>query len=144
MIINTFKLDQSNFENDCLTICFHASRKHLHSSKTWLQNVFPLVYCHRNYYRSLTKTPNVITLCMFWSIRNPTNVYLLKVNNINTRKRCEICSKLTKKHQSNVMNYNMLTIFAKHSIWLRSDVFIVNFQHISNLLLVFLLLNLNK
>ena len=27
----------------------------------------------------------------------PANVYLLKVNNRNTRKRCEICSKLTIK-----------------------------------------------
>ena len=25
----------------------------------------------------------------------PTNTYLLNVNNKNTRKRCEICSKLT-------------------------------------------------
>ena len=28
---------------------------------------------------------------------NPANIYLLKVNNSNTRKRCEICSKLTIK-----------------------------------------------
>ena len=28
---------------------------------------------------------------------NPANIYLLKVNNRNTRKRCEICSKLTIK-----------------------------------------------
>ena len=28
---------------------------------------------------------------------NPTNIYLFKVNNRNTRKRCEICSKLTIK-----------------------------------------------
>ena len=28
---------------------------------------------------------------------NPANTYLLKVNNRNTRKRCEICSKLTIK-----------------------------------------------
>ena len=27
----------------------------------------------------------------------PANIYLLKVNNRNTRKRCEICSKLTIK-----------------------------------------------
>ena len=30
-----------------------------------------------------------------WSIK--ANIYLLKVNNINTRKTCEICSKLTKE-----------------------------------------------
>ena len=28
---------------------------------------------------------------------NPDNIYVLKVNNRNTRKRCEICSKLTIK-----------------------------------------------
>ena len=28
---------------------------------------------------------------------NPGNIYLFKVNNKNTRKRCEICSKLTTK-----------------------------------------------
>ena len=28
---------------------------------------------------------------------NPTGIYLLKVNNRNTRTRCEICSKLTIK-----------------------------------------------
>ena len=28
---------------------------------------------------------------------NPANIYLLEVNNRNTRKRCEICSKLTIK-----------------------------------------------
>ena len=27
----------------------------------------------------------------------PANIYLFKVNNRNTRKRCEICSKLTIK-----------------------------------------------
>ena len=32
-----------------------------------------------------------ITLTLF-----PTDIYLLKVNNRNTRARCEICSKLTK------------------------------------------------
>ena len=29
--------------------------------------------------------------------RNPAGIYLLKVNNRNTRTRCEICSKLTIK-----------------------------------------------
>ena len=29
--------------------------------------------------------------------RNPVDIYLLKVNNRNTRTRCEICSKLTRK-----------------------------------------------
>ena len=51
----------------------------------------------------------------------PAGIYLLKVNNRNTRTRCEIrCD-------------------AKR----RSGVFIVNFEHISHLVPVFLLLTLN-
>ena len=55
---------------------------------------------------------NFIFLYWVW---NPVGIYLLKVNNRNTRTRCEICS----------------------------GVFIVNFEHISHLVLVFLLLALN-
>ena len=39
-----------------------------------------------------------------WSVKkeiDPANIYLFKVNNRNTRKGCEICSKLT-KHQNDV------------------------------------------
>ena len=52
----------------------------------------------------------------------PANTYLLKVNNRNIRKRFELCSELTN----------------------RSGAFIVNFEHILPLFLVFLLLTLNK
>ena len=45
-----------------------------------------------------------------------TNIYLFIVNNSNTRKRCETCSKLTIKSPQR-----------------RSTVFIVNFEHISYL-----------
>ena len=50
-------------------------------------------------------------------------------NNRNTRTRCEICSKLTIKTP-------------KQRHWRRSGVFIVNFEHISHLAPVFLLLTL--
>ena len=60
----------------------------------------------------------------------PAGIYLLKVNSRNTRARCDVCSKLTIK-----------TPERRH--WLRSSVFIVNFEHISHLALVFLLLTLN-
>ena len=56
------------------------------------------------------------------------NIYLFKVNNRNTRKKWEICSKLTIKTRQ----------------WRRSGVFIVNFEHTSNLFLVFLLLTLKR
>ena len=55
---------------------------------------------------------------------------MFKVNNRNTRTRCEICSKLTIK-----------TAERRH--WRRSGVFIANFEHILHLVLVFLLLTLN-
>ena len=61
----------------------------------------------------------------------PANIYLFKVNNRNSRKRCEICSKLTIK-----------TSEWRHSRPFR--IFIVNVEHISHLFLVFLFLNLNK
>ena len=60
----------------------------------------------------------------------PVGIYLLKVNNRNTRTRCKICSELTIK-----------TPERRH--WRRSGVFIVNFEHISHLVLVFLLLTLS-
>ena len=49
----------------------------------------------------------------------PAGIYLLKGNNRNTRARCDICSKLTIRHQNDVRR--------------RSGVFIVNFEHISHL-----------
>ena len=57
-------------------------------------------------------------------------IYLLKVNIRNARRRCEICSKLIIK-----------TAEWRH--WRRSGVFIINFEDISHLVLVFILLNLN-
>ena len=51
--------------------------------------------------------------------------YMFKVSNNNTRTRRDICSKLTIK-----------TLERRHK--LRSGVFIVNFEHISHLVLVFI------
>ena len=68
--------------------------------------------------------------CLFEYSLNLACKYLLKVNNRNTRIRCEICSKLTIK-----------TPERRH--WCRSSVFNVNFEHISHLVLMFLLLTLN-
>ena len=60
----------------------------------------------------------------------PTGIYLLKFNKGNTRALYKICSKLrikTPECQSR-----------------RSDVFIINFEQISHIILVFPLLTLNK
>ena len=56
---------------------------------------------------------------------------MFKVNNRNTRTRCEICSKLTIKTPERCQ-------------WRRSGLFIVNYEHISHLVLVFLLLTLSR
>ena len=69
---------------------------------------------------------NIFTsqLCDLYSV----NIYLYKVNNRNTNKICEICQTLTiKKHQNDVYDVVM----------------IVNFEHISHLFLVSLLLTLS-
>ena len=60
----------------------------------------------------------------------PANIYFLKFNNRNTRKRCKVCSKLTMK-------------MPERCQWRRSGDFIVNFEHILDLFLLFLL-TLNK
>ena len=56
----------------------------------------------------------------------PANIYLLKVNNRNTRTRREVCSKLKIKTPDDV------------------TVFLVNFEHVSHPFLVFLLLTLSR
>ena len=61
-------------------------------------------------------------------IHFPAGMYLLKVNNKNTRTRCEICSKLTIKIPEQTP----------------SGIFIVNLEHISHHVLVFLLLTLGR
>ena len=61
----------------------------------------------------------------------PASIYLLKVNNRNIRKSCEISSKLTIK-----------TPDRRH--WRRTGVFIVDFEHISHLYVLFSFLTLNK
>ena len=54
------------------------------------------------------------------------NIYLFRVKNRNTRKRCKMCSKLTIK-----------TPVPEWCHWCRSGFLIVNFEHISLLFLCF-------
>ena len=64
---------------------------------------------------------------MLWFFsRTPAGSYMFKVINRNTRTRCGICSKLTIK-------------ISERRRWRRSGIFIVNFEHISDLCLEFLL-----
>ena len=61
----------------------------------------------------------------------PASNYIFKVDNRNTRRRCEICSKLIIK-------------IPERRQWRFSGIFIVKFEHISYLVLVFLLSTLSK
>ena len=72
----------------------------------------------------------MVTQRCFDEIYCPANIFLFKVSNRNIGKRCEICSKLR-------INTS------EQSRWQRS-VFIVNFEHISHLIWVLLLLTLNR
>ena len=68
---------------------------------------------------------------LFWfTVQTSADNYMFKVNNRSARTRCEICSKLTIK-----------TLERRH--WRRFGVFIVDFEHISHLVLVSLLLTLS-
>ena len=68
--------------------------------------------------------PSILNaLRYFFRKINLAKVYLFKVNNRTSRKRCEICSRLTIK---------------------APDTFIGNFQYMSHVFLVFPLLDLNK
>ena len=69
-------------------------------------------------YRGQTRTLYVLSAY-------PAGTYLLRVNDRNSRTRCETCSKLTIKTP-------------EQCHWRRSSVFFVNFEHISYLVLVFL------
>ena len=83
------------------------------------------------YVQIIQKTEkNVAQQYMSDYVTYPTNIDLFKVNNGNTRKSCGIFSKLTTKTPERRRR--------------RSGVFIVNFENISHLFLVFLLLTLNK
>ena len=63
---------------------------------------------------------------------SPAGINLLKVNNRNTRTKCKICSILIKRPE--------------RLQWRRSGVIehIANFEHISHLVLVFLMITLNR
>ena len=61
----------------------------------------------------------------------PTGSCMFKVNDRNIKTKCEICLKLTLKTP-------------ERRQWHRSSAFIVNFEHISGFVLVFLLLTLSR
>ena len=98
------------------------------AEKLSFQNVLKyFIYAVVSSKNILTKVKRTIK---FESHTYPFGIYLLRINNGNTRTRCEIFSKLTTK-----------TPERRH--WHRSAFFIINFERISHLVLLFLLLTLN-
>ena len=61
-----------------------------------------------------TLTSFSMTLFISWY---PVGIYLLKVNNRDTRKRCEICSKLTIKPIGVVLVSLLLTLNIFHTLF---------------------------
>ena len=96
------------------------SPKHLFYQKKLNKDV--VLPHHSQYKKSLLK----------WLINTSqqTNTYS-KINNINTKERCGRCSKLTVKTQ-------------ERRNWYRSVVFIADFEHISHIFLVLILLPFNR
>ena len=92
--------------------------------------VFSIFLELRCYYLNLKLLVMVIEVNLFELFvrqlgeSNPSGNYMFKFINRNTRTRCEICSKLTIK--------------------IPDGIFTVNFEHISHLVLVFLLLTLSR
>ena len=92
-----------------------------------LLNYFELWWFQREW--KLINSRNMRSKIWRWTPNNyPVNIYLFKVNNINSRKGCEVCSKLAIKTP-------------ERRQWRRSGIFI--FEQISHLLL-FLLLTLSR
>ena len=124
------------------TLCWYKATK---TSSIFLTNVEIFFTCHffliKPYSRYKFSTSSFCPLLHTILVKEqtqrktsthyPANIYSFKVNNRNTRQRCEICSKLTTKTSE------------RHH-WRRSGVFIVNSDHISHLFLLFLMLTLSK
>ena len=93
-----------------------------HQELFLIQLVFKKIFCQQVDWNASKK---------IWLRTNLPNIYLHKVNIRNTRKTCKICWKLTIKTSE------------RHQ-WHHSGVFIGNFEHISYLFLMFLLMTLSK
>ena len=100
-------------------------------------NEFIDVVIH-NFKGMLTQFSPMFHFCTPWKLQKTfggqgfsANIYLFKDNKRSTRYMCKMCSKLTIK-----------TLKQRH--WRRFGVFIFNFEHMSHLFPVFLLVTLNK
>ena len=86
---------------------------------------------HFFYVSNVPATVKSLVKHKVFTLDYPVGIYMFKVKNRNTRKRCEVCSRLTIK-----------TPERHHRR--RSVVVIANFKHISHLVVMLLLLTLRR
>ena len=122
-----FRMLRGKFLAILVSKCNRAS---FHQDPAMHYKVLPLNVGRVNLRLIFTNDSRWFISLTVWS-SNLANIYLFTFNNRNTRKRCEICSKVTIKTP-------------ERRQCRRSGVFIVNFEHISHHFLVCILLTLNK
>ena len=88
-------------------------------------------------YDNIFRTILNILLQVLNKCANPFNIYLSKVNNRNTRKRCE-------KIKIKILKILETIKTVERTLQRRSDVFIFDFECIKHVFLMFPLLTLNK
>ena len=104
-------------QNQLMLLCFFVNLNAYEYSE-FIVNFKHKFVCWANYFHIQRRFYNPVKHLRWRVLANITvGIYLLKVSDGNSRRRCEICSKLTKIK--------------------------VHFEHISHLVLVFLLLTLN-
>ena len=136
MILHISDKTGSNFKISA-SVLHHVQRRIYDPVKFLWRNIFvkivnskkPLTILAKCFVIGVWQGPKYASQVLQKSQR--ANIYVLKVNNIIARKRCKICSKVTIK-----------TPVRRH--WRRPGVFIVYFEHILHVFLVFLLLTLNR
>ena len=105
-------------------------------TSTWMFSCkFAAYFQNTFYYKHLWMASSEVSIIDPWQspiwCLIPVGIYMFKVNKRNTRTECQIYSKLTIKTPGRRQ-------------WCRSGVFIVNFEYIPHLVLVFLLFTLSR
>ena len=150
MVLYPWNLLNNNMFNDILRATQIIEEQHEQSTNYVIWKLILFLYCPINkleifwkYFSNLQGTNKIqkkrmqnkkIQIKPTLNIKLALHVncwcqHMFQVNNRNTRTRCEICSKSTIKTPEDSRD---------------SSVFIVNFDHILNLALVFLLLTLSR
>ena len=99
--------------------CVTCVRWHVWQKKTCFWHLLHRFLTQQNSYNH--KATNTIK-------NDPANIYLFKVNNRNTWKRCEICSKLTIKtpeQRQRCRNFNCCKIYSSiliYKCWYNTDI----------------------